>query len=505
MKRNFTGFLSFFLCGALLTTDCMTANPVAAEETQTGSVTVSVYDDETGSLIDAEVYLSITESTEALMESVGHGFGVDGGDWYTSEENPFTLTDIEIKSGWFQMIDIVAQNNDDYYYTINYDKSDTVFNLNESPEQDLSVYLTKTEKERFLVYRGTYGEAQYPLFEYYYPSGDSPTVDKHIKVYYAGEIEEELTYGDILVIDEMTPSTGRLPFTYQIQNEPVFTKNGNCAELFDTKTLTISGIKYYDYASDASLVEAYPEYAYTDYYAFVLTDEAGTNYSYTVDYYDTNSAIKLDEAKPGDTLLFAIRDGQAVLPLTEPLHIPDIMGDVNEDREFSIADVLRFQKWLLCVPDTNLPDWKAADFNEDNILNAFDLCLMKQNLTKELQKPRCTLSVTTNYGGSGVFGQDLGSGTFTEEFMITEGDFFGEAADGHWLKNPRDSYTYKNQIVTIDKIDENGITYSYYYYEEMKEAFVSYGESSDLSSTFTVFDGINYDYVITFSDYIDLE
>ncbi|HQM02598.1 MAG TPA: dockerin type I domain-containing protein [Ruminococcus flavefaciens] len=59
-------------------------------------------------------------------------------------------------------------------------------------------------------------------------------------------------------------------------------------------------------------------------------------------------------------------------------------GDVNDDGEFNVADAVLLQKWLLAVPDTHLVDWKAADFCNDNVLNVFDLCLMKQELTKKM-------------------------------------------------------------------------------------------------------------------------
>lgn len=57
-----------------------------------------------------------------------------------------------------------------------------------------------------------------------------------------------------------------------------------------------------------------------------------------------------------------------------------IMGDVNADGKFDIADAVLFQKWLLAVPDIKLANWKAADFTNDDILNVFDLCLMKKAL-----------------------------------------------------------------------------------------------------------------------------
>ena len=57
-----------------------------------------------------------------------------------------------------------------------------------------------------------------------------------------------------------------------------------------------------------------------------------------------------------------------------------IKGDVNGDGEFSISDVVLLQKWLLAVSDIKLADWKAADLCDDDIIDVFDLCLMRKAL-----------------------------------------------------------------------------------------------------------------------------
>ncbi|MDE5860594.1 MAG: hypothetical protein K2H28_00185 [Ruminococcus sp.] len=63
-----------------------------------------------------------------------------------------------------------------------------------------------------------------------------------------------------------------------------------------------------------------------------------------------------------------------------------VKGDVNGDDVFNVADVVAFQKWLLT--ETNAPEnWKSADFNEDDTLDVFDLCLMKKSLVKSLEMP----------------------------------------------------------------------------------------------------------------------
>jgi|GEM_PF-521531 len=58
----------------------------------------------------------------------------------------------------------------------------------------------------------------------------------------------------------------------------------------------------------------------------------------------------------------------------------NIIGDCNNDGEFTVSDIVILQKWLLAVPDTHLANWKAADLYEDGKLNVFDLCLMKRKL-----------------------------------------------------------------------------------------------------------------------------
>jgi len=57
-----------------------------------------------------------------------------------------------------------------------------------------------------------------------------------------------------------------------------------------------------------------------------------------------------------------------------------LMGDVNQDGEFHVADVIMLQKWLL--GKGTLTNWKAADFTGDEIINIFDLILMKRELLK---------------------------------------------------------------------------------------------------------------------------
>lgn len=64
-----------------------------------------------------------------------------------------------------------------------------------------------------------------------------------------------------------------------------------------------------------------------------------------------------------------------------------LRGDVNTDGEFSVADVVMMQKWLICSPDISLSDWKAGDLCEDQRIDVFDLCIMKCELLAKNTEP----------------------------------------------------------------------------------------------------------------------
>lgn len=60
-----------------------------------------------------------------------------------------------------------------------------------------------------------------------------------------------------------------------------------------------------------------------------------------------------------------------------------VKGDVNNDGQYTVADIVLLQKWVLAVPDTKLDNWKMADLDENNSLDSFDICLMRQLLIKQ--------------------------------------------------------------------------------------------------------------------------
>lgn len=58
-----------------------------------------------------------------------------------------------------------------------------------------------------------------------------------------------------------------------------------------------------------------------------------------------------------------------------------VIGDVNNDGEYTVADIVLLSNWLLNA-EKSLANGKAADFNEDGIIDVFDLCLARYQLVK---------------------------------------------------------------------------------------------------------------------------
>ncbi len=94
------------------------------------------------------------------------------------------------------------------------------------------------------------------------------------------------------------------------------------------------------------------------------------------------------------TALFTVNDGDSttcyaidiidenIIPSTLRVVDTSIRGDLNGDGELTIADVVVLQDWLINSYDKELINWKAADLCEDDVLDVYDLCMMKQELLK---------------------------------------------------------------------------------------------------------------------------
>ena len=66
------------------------------------------------------------------------------------------------------------------------------------------------------------------------------------------------------------------------------------------------------------------------------------------------------------------------VPPTDPPE--EVICDVNDDGEFTVLDIVALQKWLLAVPGATLKNNDAADMDKNDIIDIFDLGLMKRAL-----------------------------------------------------------------------------------------------------------------------------
>ena len=101
---------------------------------------------------------------------------------------------------------------------------------------------------------------------------------------------------------------------------------------------------------------------------------------------DGNYTIDNGIAPVENVTLRANRDGSytlnEIIYVIEPQKaVQTVIGDVNADGTFSVADIVLLQKWLLAVPEAHLADWKAGDVCEDEKLDVFDLAMMKRLIT----------------------------------------------------------------------------------------------------------------------------
>ena len=75
--------------------------------------------------------------------------------------------------------------------------------------------------------------------------------------------------------------------------------------------------------------------------------------------------------------------GLFAVPKENPNPNPDTLkGDLNADDEISILDIIKLQKYLICKESFDKATWEKADMNNDNIVNIYDLALLKNAILK---------------------------------------------------------------------------------------------------------------------------
>lgn len=104
----------------------------------------------------------------------------------------------------------------------------------------------------------------------------------------------------------------------------------------------------------------------------------------------------------------------------------------------------------------------------------------------------CTLNVISSYGGWGIDGQNLGSGSFSDTFAVSSGDVVYEDYYGHWISNSKNDY---EEIITITEISSDGVVIRI----EEEEITLQYDSWEQINSQYVVDDGRDYAYIISFS------
>lgn len=104
---------------------------------------------------------------------------------------------------------------------------------------------------------------------------------------------------------------------------------------------------------------------------------------------------------------------------------------------------------------------------------------------------KSTIHIHTSYGGCGIDGKTLSSGSFDKHYSVKIDDYFSESKNGKWIKKLSDKY---DVILHVKDINESGVII------EVGEEKISldYGEKYELNSNYVIYDGINYNYEIYF-------
>ncbi len=480
----------FLRAAALLTAVLLLPAPVQSfAEEETTSLTVTVYDGDTGELFHVPgVRISIWGNTPEEIEK-GTWRSCGAVEWET--ENPCTVTVTQYHPDWVYNFDLGYNDFGSYWYSIDTERSDVRFPLSADEPNSVSLYLYKKYPESafdgMFIYRGTYGEEQYPLFEYYYPSLDAYSGYKHFRLCYTGALAETPEYGDVYTTDQPV-SPHKEGDINALGNEITITRKGTVSELFETVPMTVVHVN--------EVSEKAP-----DTREVLLSDANGKHYWFKTNESDLAVPISLGDARLGDTLDFALYQGkEPLLPLTVPEHAQTIPGDVNFDRDIDSGDIGSLQNLLHGKRSEIELDLSVSDLNGDGETDVFDLAMLKRQVTDELAaKPHITMHLHTIYGGYGVAGQDLGSGSFTTSHTVFGETQFYESYGGLFVKNAVDPFTYMDQILKVERFDEDGVKLTYMLCGEETETVLPYGEELNLETTMYTCDGINYWYNVTFT------
>ena len=152
-----------------------------------------------------------------------------------------------------------------------------------------------------------------------------------------------------------------------------------------------------------------------------------------------------------------------------------LLGDVNSDGNFNIADAVTLQEWILNKPDVEISA-EAADFNNDDIIDVFDFCLLKKYLSDFVRNNSVPVLVSVNYDtyASQEYGWytnlsvdviDMNGNQYTEDF----GRYTGDDKDDELIAMADDIIRNGRQKYLDEKND--GLVNDIKYISENAESF----------------------------------
>jgi len=500
MKRFFTHLTSALTSAAMLA-GLVSALPAGAADTQrpepTGyaKVTVNVYDSSTDKLFDADnVMFSLFASTEEGRKK-GVSYLLD--DWRINDGNPHVCEDVPVSPDYTYNFDLTWNKYDNYSYTIRDIEWDLPFTLENDEDKSINIYLEKKYNAgvfgSFFVYLGRDKDNQAELMQFYTDTDSDGGTLRKKQVTYLGTLGEDTAYGDIFETEEEAFITG--PVTdYKLKSFEKFDKTGNITQMCEKKTFTVYSAK-----TEKGLKPSY------DTINLRMTPDEANYYNYRLKLNGLDFPYNFDNIRQGDTLDFYTMGRNIIIPAGQYIHEPQFMGDLNNDRLLTVADVVLMQKWLLGSEEVKMMDWSAVDYDNDGVLDVYDLCLMRKALIEELSVPRATMAVHVTYGGYGIDGQDLGHGEFDSTYTVRKGDWYVEIYNGEWLRNEKVFGNREAIIITITDVTDEGVSFvakEMNYNSEDKEFTLKYGEEQHLYSMHMVMDGTNYDYDVTFTEFL---
>lgn len=143
-----------------------------------------------------------------------------------------------------------------------------------------------------------------------------------------------------------------------------------------------------------------------------------------------------------------------------------VIGDINEDGIFNIADVMLLHKYILNVPNITIANWQNGDLSNDNKLNIFDLYQMKKLLLNKSIKDNDNIIHVTN---SAELQNALANAKAGDEIVLASNTYIYDGVVNQWRTfiGQADG-TEKNPIILRSEDPENpaiidGTTTSSYY------------------------------------------